>query len=82
MAESGLGGPPLLGVRKRNTAPNTFRPWQYALILFVLVMGAIYSAPNLFQPDPALQIRPRGEDMTLNERQQALNKLEAALADS
>ena len=82
MAESGLGGPPLLGVRKRNTAPNTFRPWQYALILFVLVMGAIYSAPNLFQPDPALQIRPRGEDMTLNERQQALNKLEAALAEA
>jgi preprotein translocase subunit SecD len=82
MAESGLGGPPLLGVRKRNTTPNTFRPWQYALILFVLIVGAIYSAPNLFQPDPALQIRPRSDDMTLNERQQALNKLEAALAEA
>jgi len=79
MAETGLGGPPLLGVRRPNSAPNTFRPWQYALILFVLVMGAIYSAPNLFQPDAALQIRPRSETLTPNDQQMALSQLEAAL---
>ncbi|MEM9620443.1 MAG: protein translocase subunit SecD [Pseudomonadota bacterium] len=63
MAETGFEGPPLLGVRRRqNTPPNTFRPWQYLLILCVLTLGAIYSAPNLFQPDPALQIKPLDED--------------------
>ena len=82
MAESGLGGPPLLGVRKRNTAPNTFRPWQYTLIFLVLILGAIYSAPNLFQPDPALQIRPRGEALTVNDQQLALSKLQAALTEA
>jgi len=82
MAESGLGGPPLLGVRKRNTAPNTFRPWQYTLIFLVLTLGAIYSAPNLFQPDPALQIRPRGEALTVNDQQLALSRLQAALTEA
>ncbi len=79
MAESGFDGPPLLGVRRRNSAPpNTFRPWQYLLIVFVLVLGAIYAAPNLFQPDPALQIKPRGEDIAVN--QAVLDRVRAALA--
>jgi preprotein translocase subunit SecD len=83
MSESGLGGPPLLGVsRRNNAAPNSFRPWQYALILFVLVLGALYSAPNLFQPDPALQIRPRDESVTVNDLQQAITKVERALAEA
>ena len=37
--------------------PNTFSLGRYLLILFVAVIGCIYAAPNLFQPDPALQIR-------------------------
>jgi len=48
----------------------------------VLILGAIYSAPNLFQPDPALQIRPRDEALTVNERQLALSKLEGALQEA
>ena len=65
MAETGPG--PLLGMGSRiNRRPNTFRPWQYALIFFVVAMGALYSAPNIFQPDPAVQIRPRAEDSALD----------------
>ncbi len=83
MAESGLSGPPLLGVpRRRNVAPNSFRPWQYALIVFVLAIGALYAAPNLFQPDPALQILPRDAETTQNDIQIALSRAEAALADA
>ena len=48
--------------RKSNRAPNTFRPWQYALIAVLLVLGAVYAAPNLFQPDPAVQIRSQSTD--------------------
>ena len=83
MAEQGLGGPTLLGVpRRNNVAPNSFRPWQYALILFVLVLGALYAAPNLFQPDPAVQIRPRDADATTNDLQVALSRAERALAEA
>jgi preprotein translocase subunit SecD len=83
MAEQGLGGPTLLGVpRRNNAAPNSFRPWQYALILFVLVLGALYAAPNLFQPDPAVQIRPRDADTTTNDLQVALSRAERALAEA
>ncbi len=83
MAEPGLGGPTLLGVPRRNSAvPNTFRPWQYTLIVFVLVLGALYSAPNLFQPDPALQIRSTDASASLNSLQAALARAESALADA
>jgi preprotein translocase subunit SecD len=83
MAEPGPGGPTLLGVPRRNSGvPNTFRVWQYALIGFVLFLGALYSAPNLFQPDPAIQIRSTDDSATINDQQLALSRLEQALADA
>ena len=30
--------------------------WKYLLILLVLCFGVIYSLPNLYAPDPAVQI--------------------------
>ena len=58
MAEFPPDGPPLLGVPRRNNAPlNSFAGWQYLLIFSVVVVGMIYAAPNVFQPDPAIQIR-------------------------
>ena len=49
----------LLGVPDKTSysPPNTFRAWQYALIVCVLAIGSIYALPNLYQPDPAIQIR-------------------------
>ena len=35
---------------------NKYPLWKYLLILFVLVIGFFYAAPNLFAPDPAIQI--------------------------
>src|SRR5262245_48081482 len=35
---------------------NTYPLWKYLLILFVLLFGLFYAAPNLYKPDPALQI--------------------------
>ena len=80
MAEDPLapGAPPLLGVARRGpTKPNTFATWQYILIAFVLVIGAIYAAPNIYQPDPALQIRPNSESVSLSATR--LGELEAAV---
>lgn len=80
MAEDQIGAPPpLLGVgRRANTPPNTFRLWQYLLIAFIVVMGAIYASPNLFQPDPAIQIQPKSEDVTLSDAQ--LERITESLA--
>ncbi|MDH3640731.1 MAG: protein translocase subunit SecD [Gammaproteobacteria bacterium] len=50
-----------------NRAPNTFSITRYVIILFVVVIGGIYAAPNLYQPDPALQIKSTNEANPLNQ---------------
>jgi preprotein translocase subunit SecD len=35
---------------------NEFAKWRQALIALVLILGAIYALPNLFLPQPAVQI--------------------------
>ena len=42
--------------------PNTFSFFRYALIAFVFLVGGIYAAPNIYQPDPALQIKVSGSN--------------------
>ena len=65
---SGLVGESLLGMPKgSNRAPNTFSITRYVIILFVVVIGGIYAAPNLYQPDPALQIKSTNEANPLNQ---------------
>ena len=52
------GGTGLLGMpRAASRPPNTSSIWRYLFVAFVIVLGAIYAAPNLFQPDSALQIK-------------------------
>jgi len=36
---------------------NKYPLWKYLLILAVLAVGFIYSAPNLYPDDPAVQAR-------------------------
>lgn len=35
---------------------NKYPLWKYLLVLIVVIGGALYAAPNLYAPDPALQI--------------------------
>ncbi|MBT7718007.1 MAG: protein translocase subunit SecD, partial [Halieaceae bacterium] len=35
---------------------NKYPLWKYLLVLSVLCLGFFYAAPNLYKPDPALQI--------------------------
>ncbi|TGD73946.1 protein translocase subunit SecD [Mangrovimicrobium sediminis] len=35
---------------------NKYPLWKYLLVLAVLSFGLVYAAPNLYEPDPALQI--------------------------
>lgn len=59
MAREGrLVGESLLGMSPGiSRPPNTHSVFRYLLVLAVVILGALYAAPNLWQPDPALQIK-------------------------
>lgn len=82
MARSpGLTGENLLGLpRTGQRPPNTNSPWRTIAVLLVLGLGAIYAAPNLFPPDPALQIRATTELHRVDQAtiQRAVETLERA----
>ncbi|MDR5865265.1 protein translocase subunit SecD [Halomonas koreensis] len=59
---------------------NRYPLWKYLLILLVLLVGLIYSLPNLFPEDPAVQISSDRGDFTLDERR--LERLETSLTDA
>ncbi|MCL7941893.1 protein translocase subunit SecD [Halomonas sp. ATCH28] len=48
---------------------NRYPLWKYLLILVVLLAGLVYSLPNLFPEDPAVQISSERGDATIDERQ-------------
>ncbi len=51
-------GPGLFGLpRPVARPPNTSSIWRYLLVGAIVLIGAIYAAPNLFPPDSALQIK-------------------------
>ncbi|WP_286902551.1 protein translocase subunit SecD [Vreelandella sedimenti] len=58
---------------------NRYPLWKYLLILVVLVVGLIYSLPNLFPEDPAIQISSAQGD-SLDERQ--IDRVETALSEN
>ncbi|MGI9327243.1 MAG: protein translocase subunit SecD [Pseudomonadales bacterium] len=47
--------------------PNTFSLTRYLFIGFVLLLGLLYAAPNLYQPDPALQIKATTSGQSVDE---------------
>ncbi len=58
---------------------NRYPLWKYLLILSVIVLGFIYAAPNLYAPDPAVQIS--GQSSALEIDQRVLERASRALAD-
>ena len=59
---------------------NRYPLWKYLLILLVLAVGLVYSLPNLFPADPAVQISPASGGENLSESQ--LERVQSALADA
>ncbi|WP_252272867.1 protein translocase subunit SecD [Pseudomonas subflava] len=58
---------------------NKYPLWKYLLILAVLAVGFIYSAPNLYPDDPAIQIS--GSSSALQVGQADLDRVNRALED-
>jgi preprotein translocase subunit SecD len=59
---------------------NKYPLWKYILIVAVLAVGFIYSAPNLYPDDPAIQLS--GASTALQLGQADLDKASKALADA
>ncbi|MBV4492883.1 MULTISPECIES: protein translocase subunit SecD [Pseudomonas] len=59
---------------------NKYPLWKYALIVLVLAIGFIYSAPNLYPDDPAVQIS--GASSALHVSQADLDRVSKALVDA
>ena len=47
---------------------NKYPLWKYLLVLFVLLLGFFYAAPNLYAPDPALQIAGQSSSQLIDDR--------------
>ncbi|MBK5397447.1 MULTISPECIES: protein translocase subunit SecD [Pseudomonas] len=59
---------------------NKYPLWKYILILAVLAVGLIYSAPNLYPDDPAIQVSGASTALLVN--QADLDRVSAALKES
>ncbi|AYF88244.1 protein translocase subunit SecD [Pseudomonas sp. DY-1] len=59
---------------------NKYPLWKYLLILAVLAIGLVYSAPNLYPDDPAIQVS--GTSTALKIQQSDLDKAAEALKQS
>ncbi len=46
---------------------NKYPLWKYLLVLAVLLLGVLYAAPNLYTPDPALQITGESSAQMIDE---------------
>ncbi|RAI71416.1 protein translocase subunit SecD [Pseudomonas fluorescens] len=59
---------------------NKYPLWKYILILAVLAVGLIYSAPNLYPDDPAIQVSGASTALLVN--QADLDRVGTALKES
>jgi preprotein translocase subunit SecD len=57
---------------------NKYSLWKYLIVLFVVLLGLFYAAPNLYAPDPALQITGESSAQLIDEKtlSRALDALE------
>ncbi len=56
---------------------NTYALWKYLLIAAVVLFGFFYAAPNLYSPDPAVQVASENSSVQINAP--TLKKVENAL---
>jgi preprotein translocase subunit SecD len=60
--------------------PNKFPLWKNVLILLVVAFGFIFAAPNLYPPDPAVQLSGQSGAMVID--QAILDKVESSLDEA
>lgn len=61
---------------------NKYPLWKNLLVLFVVIIGTLYSLPNLFGEDYAIQINPTGSKEVTEESLNTLNNQVKAIFDA
>ncbi len=63
---------------------NTYPWWKYTILVIALTIGLFYAAPNLYSPDPAVQITGQNSGLVLGETEvsKVSRSLEEAGIDS
>ena len=46
---------------------NQYSLWKYAIVLLALIMGIIFSLPNIYAPDPAVQISGESSSLVIDQ---------------
>ena len=59
---------------------NKYPLWKYLLVLMVVLVGLFYAAPNLYAPDPALQITGESSSQIIDDK--ILDRALAALEEA
>ena len=59
---------------------NKYPLWKYLLVLFFVLVGLFYAAPNLYAPDPALQVAGQSSSQLIDDK--TLDRALAALDDA
>ncbi|RMH13925.1 MAG: protein translocase subunit SecD [Gammaproteobacteria bacterium] len=54
---------------------NRYALWKYILILFILLVGALYALPNIFGQDPAVQISSTSDSPDLDSMRSRIEAL-------
>ena len=60
---------------------NRYAPWRYILLVLIIVIGAVYAAPNLYGEDPAVQISHRVNLIDETEKERIRNLLDNEAVD-
>lgn len=60
---------------------NKYPAWKNILILFVVALGLLYSAPNLFPDDPAIQVSHTTDFLNVSDLEVITTALEAGQID-
>lgn len=47
---------------------NRYPIWKYLIVLIIVLGGALYAAPNLYAPDPALQVAGESSGTVIDDR--------------
>ncbi|MGB5326031.1 MAG: protein translocase subunit SecD [Pseudomonadales bacterium] len=56
---------------------NRYPVWKYLLLLFALGLGLLYALPNIYAPDPAIQVSGQSSALEMGEAE--LSQVRAAL---
>ena len=68
------------GIQHKNSQMNHYPLWKYLLILLVIAVGTIYALPNLYAPDPAVQVSGQSSGADIGE--QVIEKMTRSLKDA